>query len=161
MKRFVLALAAVVCSYAQGEVAGDWRGTLQAGGAGLRLVVHIVKSDAGYGGTLDSLDQGAFGLKLARARLDSGRLRFALERPEAEYEGEWNAEAGEFRGFWRQSGNELPLSLKRAAAAERRVFLPGGGGAASSRSSIWLGRRRADCTPKLLVDNTQNGGAYS
>ena len=134
MKRVVLALAAVVCLHAQGDLAGDWQGTLDVGGTSLRLVVHFVKVEGGLGGTLDSLDQGAYGLKLGSVRLDGKTLRFTLERPAAEFEGEWNPQSGEFRGEWRQSGNALPLTLKR------------------------VGR---PSPPKLLVDNRRLPGAYS
>jgi hypothetical protein len=123
MKRVVLALAAAVCLHAQPDVAGDWHGTLQAGGASYRLVVHIVKNEAGLGGTLDSLDQGALGLKLADVRLDGGTLRFALSQAGAQFEGAWHAEAAEFRGNWSQSGGAFPLSFKRASkpAPERPI----------------------------------------
>jgi hypothetical protein len=123
MKRVVLALAGVVCLHAQPDVVGDWQGTLQAGGASYRLVVHIVKNEAGLVGTLDSLDQGALGLKLADVRLDGGTLRFALSQAGAQFEGAWHAEAAEFRGNWSQSGGVFPLSFKRAPkpASERPI----------------------------------------
>ena len=39
---------------------GWWQGALEPGGAKLRLVLTVAKSDAGaYAGKLDSLDQGA------------------------------------------------------------------------------------------------------
>jgi hypothetical protein len=134
MKRVVFALAAVVCLHAQTNLVGDWQGTLQAGGVNLRLVLHVVKTEGGLGGTLDSLDQGAFGMKLASVRQDGATLRFELAQPVAQYQGDWNAEAGEFRGNWMQGGASLPLSFKRATAsaataqpiaAEDREFLLG------------------------------------
>ncbi|MGD1078140.1 MAG: hypothetical protein ABR881_07455 [Candidatus Sulfotelmatobacter sp.] len=41
------------------DIAGDWQGTLSAGGAELRLVLHITKAaDGSLKATLDSVDQG-------------------------------------------------------------------------------------------------------
>jgi hypothetical protein len=41
------------------KIEGDWEGTLDAGVAKLRLVVHIVRKDGVLSATLDSPDQGA------------------------------------------------------------------------------------------------------
>src|SRR5690606_36005680 len=59
------AAAAISTPAAAQEAAGDWIGTLDAGGTRLRIAVHIEQREDGtLGGTLDSLDQGAFGLAL-------------------------------------------------------------------------------------------------
>ena len=61
MKRFMVVPAliflAATVSRAQ-DIAGDWQGTLSAGGQELHLVLHITKaSDNSLKATLDSLDQ--------------------------------------------------------------------------------------------------------
>jgi len=38
---------------------GDWKGTIDAGGTKLDLVLHITGKDGALGATLDSPDQGA------------------------------------------------------------------------------------------------------
>ena len=133
MKRVVWALAAVVCAHAQPDLAGNWQGTIQAGGTSLRLLLHVAKTEGRMQATLDSLDQGVFGLKVTSVRLDGATLRFDLESPAAQYHGDWDAAAGEFRGNWFQSGASLPLAFRKAAAenaaqaigADDREFLLG------------------------------------
>ena len=54
---FILLLLTTGLARAQ-DVAGDWQGTLHAGGAELRLVLHITKAaDNTLKATLDSIDQ--------------------------------------------------------------------------------------------------------
>src|SRR5262245_63791332 len=44
---------------------GDWSGALEAGANRLRLVLHVGKRpQGGYAASLDSVDQGATGLKV-------------------------------------------------------------------------------------------------
>jgi len=47
------------------DIAGDWQGTLKAG-AGLRLILHITKSDnGGWSAMLYSIDQGPDGIAVS------------------------------------------------------------------------------------------------
>src|SRR5262245_34106943 len=66
MKKCCLLLVLVVgssyLSYAQTTgkgLDGSWQGTLEAGGAKLRLALIVTRSDTGYAGKIDSLDQGS------------------------------------------------------------------------------------------------------
>ena len=43
---------------------GDWEGTLDAGVANLKLVIHVVKKGEQLTATLDSPDQGATGIPI-------------------------------------------------------------------------------------------------
>ncbi len=57
-----LLIATGTFAYSQ-DVTGDWQGSLSAGGAELRLVLHITKgADGALKATLDSVDQGANGI---------------------------------------------------------------------------------------------------
>ena len=72
---------------------GSWLGTIKAGGAELRLVLHLKGKSDDLTGTFDSLDQGAKGLKLDDVSLKDGTLRFELKLAKASYEGKLNADA--------------------------------------------------------------------
>ena len=64
------------------EAIGDWQGTLDAGGQKLRLVFHVAQGpDGKLTGTIDSLDQGAFGIPLGDVVLESDRLTIAVPPP--------------------------------------------------------------------------------
>ena len=58
---------------AQG-ITGDWGGTLKAGPQSLKIVLHIAAADTGYAVTMDSPDQGAFGLPASSAVYRSEEL---------------------------------------------------------------------------------------
>ncbi len=118
---FVLAVAAGVAS-AQ-DITGDWQGVLDAGTARLRLAVHINKDSAGaLQGTMDSLDQGAMGLKLSKVNFQNGVLKFDIDIVRGQYEGKLKAD-GSIDGTWNQ-GMSLPLVLKRSTTAQAAPTRP-------------------------------------
>ena len=64
MKRMLLILVFFTPSlsgFSQSEVVGDWKGTLAVSGIELSLIFHITDDD-GLKATMDSPDQGAFGI---------------------------------------------------------------------------------------------------
>ena len=93
---------------------GSWQGTLEAGGAKLRLALTITKSDAGiYAGKLESLDQGAnIGIDIITVNGDA--VRWETKSPAIVYEGSLNKERTELTGTFSQSGLQVPLTFTRA-----------------------------------------------
>ena len=63
------------------DIAGDWQGTLNAGGQELRLVLHITKApDNSLKATLDSIDQpGANGIPVSSISLKDSKLDLVVE----------------------------------------------------------------------------------
>jgi len=101
-------------------IVGDWQGTLEAGGAKLRLVVHLTRGTDGLlAATLDSLDQQAFALPVAKASFEDGALRLELPNLGARYEGTLDPAGNEFAGTWTQGPNSFSLTLTRQTAKER------------------------------------------
>jgi hypothetical protein len=98
-------------------IIGNWEGTLSAGGASLRLVVHLTQGkDGALAGTMDSLDQeGANGMPLSNISYKEPKLHFdlAIEPPGA-YDGSYDKDKNEISGHWQQGGQDLTLLLKRA-----------------------------------------------
>lgn len=96
---------------------GDWIGTLAAGGANLRLAFHVTRDPAGQlAATMDSLDQGAMGLKIETVNVTGDVVRFQLKAPPAAFEGKFSADRSQIDGAWIQGGVSLPLVLKRGTA---------------------------------------------
>src|SRR5262245_15012477 len=95
-------------------IAGDWSGTLNAGGVQLRLALHV---SAGEGGslkaTLDSLDQGAIGIAVSTITLNGSTVSFQINAIRSSYEGTLNADATVIEGKWSQGAGTLPLILSR------------------------------------------------
>ncbi|MEX2302795.1 MAG: alpha/beta fold hydrolase [Bryobacterales bacterium] len=96
------------------DLAGIWVGVLDTGAIELRLIARIAKDGQGaYSGTLDSVDQGAAGLKIERIEVQADSVRLELKRPAAVFAGKFNGPRSEIDGEWRQGGGSLPLTLHR------------------------------------------------
>jgi len=100
------------------DVTGSWVGTLDAAGQELRLVFHIVRDDAGQlSGTMDSPDQGAYGLVLSAVEQgEDGTVRFEFAMAGGEYTGRFSDDGNRIDGSWAQGGASLPLLLERTEA---------------------------------------------
>jgi len=97
------------------SLAGDWSGTLGAGGAGtLRIVFRLVGSEDGsLGATLDSPDQGAFGIAAGPVTIDGRSVRIEVEAVGGHYEGVLSEDGTRLDGTWHQGGASLPLALEK------------------------------------------------
>jgi hypothetical protein len=114
----VIVLASTVFMANAQDVVGDWQGTIKAGGAELRLALHITKAEGGeLKATLDSIDQGANGIPASAITLKDSQLNLTVAAWHGTYEGKVNAAATEIDGTWTQ-GQPLPLLFKRVAAAK-------------------------------------------
>ncbi len=91
-----------------------WEGTLDVGGARLRLVLKLRASDQGLSATLDSLDQGALDLPVDRITREERELRFEMRALAAEYAGTFSSDGRELTGMWSQRGTSWPLVFRRA-----------------------------------------------
>ncbi|HKQ73123.1 MAG TPA: M23 family metallopeptidase [Blastocatellia bacterium] len=97
---------------------GVWQGTLEAGGAQLRLVLTITKSGAGgYSGKVDSLDQGST-IPIDTITVTGDAVRLELKSVGAAYEGALNKDRSEMSGKFTQGGATLPLVFKAGAPSQ-------------------------------------------
>lgn len=115
---FLLGLSSQIFSQTSAKgLEGSWQGTLEVGGAKLRLVVTVTKSDAGvYAGKLESLDQGAT-IPLDAITINGDAVRFEIKSPPIVFEGALNKERTELTGTFSQSGQQIPLTFERSEAA--------------------------------------------
>jgi fermentation-respiration switch protein FrsA (DUF1100 family) len=99
----------------EADVTGSWVGTLDAAGQELRLVFHIVRDHSGQlSGTMDSPDQGAYGLALSMVEEeDDGSVRFEFSMAAGEFRGRFSDDRRAIDGNWAQGGASLPLVLER------------------------------------------------
>jgi hypothetical protein len=121
MKR-ILILAALVAAagLAQAQdkdLTGDWQGTLSAGGANLRLVLHVSKAaDGSLKANLDSVDQGV-NIPVNSVTFKDSRVSLSLEMIHGSYEGKISTDGNVISGTWTQ-GQPFPLDFKRPAPAK-------------------------------------------
>jgi hypothetical protein len=105
-------------------LAGNWAGTLEAGAARLRLVLHVTAGESGLTAKIDSVDQGAMGIPVTTVTQQGAEVRLELRPLAASYEGRLNKEGTEIAGQWRQGGAALPLVFKRSEAGLARPQEP-------------------------------------
>jgi pimeloyl-ACP methyl ester carboxylesterase len=105
---------------------GDWSGALQVGEAQLHLVLHLKKNAQGvWQATLDSLDQGVYGMEASNVKRAEDTLAFELASVGAHFQGNVSPDNKSIRGIWEQGGTGLPLRFeKRAAGAEKSTAKP-------------------------------------
>src|SRR5215471_18925795 len=97
----IVASAVLVSAQAQ-DIAGDWQGTLDAGVAQLRLVLHITKNaDGSLHAALDSVDQGANGIPASITRQES-KVHLDLPAVRGTYDGTLSADGAAIKGSWSQ-----------------------------------------------------------
>jgi fermentation-respiration switch protein FrsA (DUF1100 family) len=99
-------------------VVGSWIGTLNAAGQELRLVFHVERDESGtLTGTMDSPDQGAFGMALSAVEAETtGSVRFEFALAGGEYTGRLRDGGAAIDGQWTQGGATFPLALERTDA---------------------------------------------
>ena len=117
-----LALAALLAVPAFAEdAAGDWTGVITTPAAALHIAVHIHAAGAGYAGTVDSPDQGAFDVPIANVAASADHLGFDVPATHGSYAGQWDAGAHQWKGAFTQAGSVLPLGLARGVLAGKPV----------------------------------------
>jgi hypothetical protein len=93
---------------------GTWIGTLEAGGARLRLVLHINVTNTGtLTGTVDSPDKGIKGIPLSRVYVNGDSLVAVISAALAGYEGKFSNKKTTIEGIWKEDGTVFPMTLKR------------------------------------------------
>jgi dienelactone hydrolase len=96
---------------------GSWQGTLEAGDQKLRVVLAVMRSDAGvYTGKFDSLDQGA-SIPIDTITVDNDKVRLEIKAASIVYEGVLNKDRTELTGTFTQGGQPFPLTFKRGEQA--------------------------------------------
>ena len=98
------------------DITGEWNGVLSVQGMKLRLVFHVMKTDAGYSATMDSPDQGAKGIPMTSARFENNVMTLEHNLAQIVYVGTVDA-TDSIEGKFTQAGQSFPLTLHRKAIA--------------------------------------------
>lgn len=116
-RRWSIAMITIAASLGAGslsaQVVGDWTGSLNAGGTELFLVFHITEADSTLAATMDSPDQGAYGIAASSAVFATDTLTVKFAAIGGRYVASFS-EAGTLAGTWSQSGQTFPLNLTRS-----------------------------------------------
>jgi fermentation-respiration switch protein FrsA (DUF1100 family) len=112
---FIFTVLTAASGVAQG-FQGAWNGTLNAGGAKLRLVFHIEEKGGVYTATMDSPDQGAKGIPVTSVEVKNNTISLKVSNIAMVYTGTLTGNT--ISGTFTQGGFSTPLSLERGAVAE-------------------------------------------
>ena len=92
---------------------GEWEGTLDAGAAKLKLVIHIVKKAEQLSATMDSPDQGATGLTIDAISVTDNSIQLEMKSLGATYKGKFTSDGSRIEGEFNQVGQAFPLNFTR------------------------------------------------
>src|SRR5690625_7347568 len=96
---FALTLLQSLWIYAQ-DITGQWHVLLKVQGIQLPIVFHISESDGVYSATMDSPDQGAFGIPVATTTYEEAVVKLEISSAAIQYTGsldENNRMVGRFK----------------------------------------------------------------
>lgn len=101
------------------DVRGYWKGTLEVGGAKLRLALKAGRApDGAYTVMMASLDQGGREIPSSSASFQAPKVSMEWKGIRGKYEGTINKEGTIIEGKWEQGGNPLPLKFERTPTFE-------------------------------------------
>lgn len=120
MKRLPLALISVALSTSalaqtSSSLDGIWLGTLHAGGASLRLQLHLHEDEGKWTCALDSLDQNAMAVPCT---IVSATNPIAIDVPAVQGKLSGSLASNTLTGTWSQ-GTSLPITLERQTTAAK------------------------------------------
>jgi uncharacterized protein len=96
-------------------IVGNWEGTMSAGGQSFRIVLHFTQTKEGaLAATLESPDQGPGAMAIDKVEFKDAALHFEITPIAAAYDGTYDKAKDEISGTWKQSGQAIPLNVKRA-----------------------------------------------
>lgn len=109
----IAAIAAVPAApQVQPGLAGAWEGRVAVGGQSIRVVFHI---GADGTTTVDSPDQGGFGIPAEAPAVEAGVVRIAVPAIGGRFEGRLSEDGATLAGALHQGGATLPVVLTRQA----------------------------------------------
>jgi hypothetical protein len=95
------------------DIDGTWVGTFTGGNKKQRIVFHVFNTDGGLRATLDSPDQGVYGLLVVPVVRTGSQITVKMGSIGANFAGTINASCTSIEGTWIQGGASLPLTLNR------------------------------------------------
>jgi pimeloyl-ACP methyl ester carboxylesterase len=105
------------------SIVGKWMGKLQVMGTELGIVFNVSKEDDGYSTTLDSPDQGTYGISVDSTAFNESQIYFSISSIGAYYEGTIT-DIETIDGKFMQAGMEFDLILSKSEEEEEKIKRP-------------------------------------
>ncbi|MBV6438412.1 MAG: D-aminopeptidase [Saprospiraceae bacterium] len=118
---FLLFLLFPLCTYAQADYSGNWKGAIELPGRNLEIAIDLRNDNGQWAGDLDIPAQNIGNMQLAELKIDGRNISFKLpEVPaNASFSGDFDGNAEKLEGLFSQGGMSFPMKLTRASAAEK------------------------------------------
>ena len=114
MRRFLLSLFLLLPFVVSAQsLRGDWSGKLSLPMGKLRMVIHLSEEAGRWSATLDSPDQGAYGLHADEVHVSGDSLRIELRSLRLTYTAV-RTQDDKLSGNFQQGGMSLPLDMERS-----------------------------------------------
>ena len=98
------------------DIDGAWMGVVDTGGGKFRVVFHITNTANGLTATMDSPDQGAFGIPATTAECNYPDVKLTWSAIGGVYAGKMSN--GKLSGTWSQGKASFPLDLQKDMTAQ-------------------------------------------
>lgn len=103
-------------------ITGQWSGILKVQGMELTLVFNINETEEGLQASMDSPDQGAFGIPVSTVTLKDSVLMMEVAPAGIRYEGILRGDT--IQGVFIQAGQEFPLNLSHKPLEDQQTKRP-------------------------------------
>ena len=91
---------------------GSWVGRLSEKIGNLKVILHIKTGASGPTATLDSPDQGGYGIAVSKISVEGSQLSFRIDPLDVTYQGKLDAAKKEIQGIFVQRGMSSELLLR-------------------------------------------------
>lgn len=99
----------------QNQIVGNWQGALKISSIQLRIVFNVIETEnQKLIATLDSPDQGAFGIPVDTVIFNPPYVKFEVTSIVGFFEGSLNETAQSISGKWNQGGQSFDLEFSRS-----------------------------------------------
>ena len=123
-KLTIILLTALIALTAFGQdITGKWNGMLKVQGTQLRLVFNISQAGNAYNATMDSPDQGAFGIPVTSVSYENSILKLEILTAGIRYKGTLDKDSV-FVGAFKQRGQSFPLNLTKSKVEKEIINRP-------------------------------------
>jgi uncharacterized protein len=95
------------------NISGSWTGNLNISSISLKIVFHFTESSNQYKGTLDSPDQGAYGVAIKEMKFENNELLLDISAIGAKYEAIL-IHSDTLMGTFNQAGQKFPLTVVKS-----------------------------------------------
>lgn len=118
-KLFIILMYPLILQAQIPDISGSWSGQLEFLGTRLSIIFNIFYQNGHLWSTLDSPDQGAFGIRMDSTWFNGKALKITSGMLMGQYEGIISDSLNSFSGVWEQAGMKFSLTLRQTDAVKK------------------------------------------